>query len=55
MNAKATAESSVTSHLTRGAWIEMIEKLSGFPTFASHLTRGAWIEIYLHIPQIHFL
>ena len=33
------------SHLTRGAWIEMLLGLRGIRLAKSHLTRGAWIEI----------
>ena len=36
----------VTSHLTRGAWIEIFTLLCGLLHTLSHLTRGAWIEIY---------
>ena len=40
------------SHLTRGAWIEILMYLLSLnvPKW-SHLTRGAWIEIRLaHVP-----
>ena len=34
------------SHLTRGAWIEIIVNFLDFAHASrSHLTRGAWIEI----------
>ena len=33
------------SHLTRGAWIEILVLLYHVQGRASHLTRGAWIEI----------
>ena len=33
------------SHLTRGAWIEILIELSYQSVSMSHLTRGAWIEI----------
>ena len=37
---------SETSHLTRGAWIEILcAGSSGYDIRMSHLTRGAWIEI----------
>ena len=36
------------SHLTRGAWIEILAGINIYPTVdMSHLTRGAWIEIRL--------
>ena len=34
------------SHLTRGAWIEIIAEGNGAISTGSHLTRGAWIEIF---------
>ena len=34
------------SHLTRGAWIEILLYLLYSLRISSHLTRGAWIEIY---------
>ncbi len=33
------------SHLTRGAWIEMVLNTLPSAKFPSHLTRGAWIEM----------
>ena len=33
------------SHLTRGAWIEILFSCKKACSCASHLTRGAWIEI----------
>ena len=35
----------LSSHPTRGAWIEIADFLFYFPTLSSHPTRGAWIEI----------
>ena len=35
------------SHLTRGAWIEIISFTAFSWSDTSHLTRGAWIEILL--------
>ena len=37
----------IQSHLTRGAWIEIVIICKFFFTSSSHLTRGAWIEIKL--------
>ncbi len=34
-----------TSHLTRGAWIEIALPIGNRGVTKSHLTRGAWIEI----------
>ena len=43
------------SHLTRGAWIEILAKGDLlFLSKASHLTRGAWIEIF-SLPKDHEL
>ena len=33
------------SHLTRGAWIEIMMTLADTGAKTSHLTRGAWIEM----------
>ena len=39
-----------TSHLTRGAWIEInTDPEKFFYLLLSHLTRGAWIEICLNV------
>ena len=35
----------ITSHLTRGAWIEIYLQAHYIFISRSHLTRGAWIEI----------
>ena len=41
------------SHLSRGAWIEMIsENQVGTPAKKSHLSRGAWIEIGEDLPLL---
>ena len=34
------------SHLMRGAWIEITDKISGKFVIRSHLMRGAWIEMF---------
>ena len=36
------------SHLTRGAWIEILTPYAEYRRHTSHLTRGAWIEIILN-------
>ena len=36
---------TIQSHLTRGAWIEIVIEWAEEYRYMSHLTRGAWIEI----------
>ena len=41
------------SHLTRGAWIEIVAGADDAKEYlASHLTRGAWIEIVLPVAVV---
>ena len=40
------------SHLTRGAWIEIVITTGGLLEISSHLTRGAWIEIQYMIIDV---
>ena len=41
------------SHLTRGAWIEIVAGADDAKEYlASHLTRGAWIEIILPVAVV---
>ena len=43
---------SVTSHPTRGAWIEITAYKAQVAAEESHPTRGAWIEIIFG-PKLH--